>query len=105
MHANAVADVPARLEALAAVAGLDRAALHSQLGAALDAVVHLVRDADGQRRVAEIGVLARGGQGLVETETAVGFDRDGRMRRGPGWARFAALCAIDSGNKCEGEQL
>ncbi|MET8132873.1 TadA family conjugal transfer-associated ATPase [Streptomyces sp. NPDC005251] len=35
VHANAAAQVPARLEALGTAAGLDRAALHSQLAAAL----------------------------------------------------------------------
>jgi Flp pilus assembly CpaF family ATPase len=35
VHANNPADVPARLEALAALGGLDRAALHSQLAAAV----------------------------------------------------------------------
>ncbi|MHA6762160.1 TadA family conjugal transfer-associated ATPase [Streptacidiphilus sp. PAMC 29251] len=92
VHANAGADVPARLEALAAVAGLDRTALHSQLGAALDAVVHLVREPDGQRRVAEVRVLTRRPDGLVGTEPAVRFERDGRMRRGAGWARLERLC-------------
>ena len=92
VHANAAADVPARLEALAAVAGLDRAALHSQLGAALDAVVHLVREPDGRRRVAEVRLLSRQPDGLVGTEQAVRFERDGRLRRGPGWDRLARLC-------------
>src|SRR5207302_8199870 len=44
VHANRAADVPARLEALGTAAGLDRAALHSQLAAALSVVLHLVRD-------------------------------------------------------------
>src|SRR6202011_3291108 len=44
LHANAAADVPARLEALACAAGLSREAVHSQLAAALDIVVHLTRD-------------------------------------------------------------
>lgn len=35
VHANSSAEVPARLEALAALGGLDRAALHSQLAAAV----------------------------------------------------------------------
>ena len=35
VHANSAAEVPARLEALAALGGLDRAALHSQLAAAV----------------------------------------------------------------------
>src|ERR1700756_1704586 len=45
LHANSARDVPARLEALAAVAGLDRAALHSQLASGLRVAVHLVRTA------------------------------------------------------------
>lgn len=87
VHANAAGDVPARLEALGATAGLDRAALHSQLAAALSVVVHLARDRSGRRRVAEIHVLERGRDGLVGTVPAVlGTER------GPGWARLAALC-------------
>src|SRR5215203_4169365 len=44
VHANSAADVPARLEALAALGGMDRSSLHAQLAAALDAVVHVSRD-------------------------------------------------------------
>jgi pilus assembly protein CpaF len=88
LHANAARDVPARLEALGCTAGLDRAALHSQLAAALSVVIHLVRDPSGLRRVAEIHVLERGPDGLVGTVPAVAGDT-----RGPGWPRFAALCA------------
>ncbi len=94
VHANAAADVPARLEALASAAGLDRAALHSQLAAALDAVVHLVRDGAG-RRMAEVRLLRRGASGLVDTEPAAWFGADGRMRRGSGWARLAGRCGND----------
>ncbi|QMU67222.1 TadA family conjugal transfer-associated ATPase [Streptacidiphilus sp. P02-A3a] len=92
VHANAAADVPARLEALASTAGLDRAALHSQLAAALDAVVHLVRDSDGLRRVAEVRLLRRAADGLVDTEPAVRFTPGGELRPGSGWARLADLC-------------
>ena len=70
VHANRAADVPARLEALAAVGGLSREALHSQLAAALNVVVHLTRGPDGQRRVAEVCVLRRGHGGLVEAVPA-----------------------------------
>ena len=64
LHANTAADVPARLEALACAAGLSREAVHSQLTAALDVVVHLVRDpGGGRRRVAEICRLRRGPTG------------------------------------------
>src|SRR5699024_4922319 len=44
IHANAAADVPARMEALAVTAGMPRPALHSQLAAALDVIIHLARD-------------------------------------------------------------
>jgi pilus assembly protein CpaF len=63
VHANSAQDVPARLEALAMVAGLSRDALHSQVASALSVVVHLVRDS--RRRVAEICVLRREGPWVV----------------------------------------
>ncbi|GAA2939344.1 hypothetical protein GCM10010446_25980 [Streptomyces enissocaesilis] len=71
VHANAATDVPARLEALGAAAGLDRAALHSQLAAALSVVVHLARGRGGLRRVAEVHVLERDAAGLVVTVPAL----------------------------------
>jgi pilus assembly protein CpaF len=87
VHANAACDVPARLEALGSTAGLDRAALHSQLAAALSVVVHLVRERSGRRRVAEIHVLERGPDGFVSTVPAL---LDGEP--GPGRDRLAELC-------------
>jgi pilus assembly protein CpaF len=74
LHANSAVDVPARLEALAAVAGLDRAALHSQLASGLRVAVHLVRGREGVRRVAEVCVLARGADGLVTATPAWSWD-------------------------------
>ncbi|HEX9338594.1 MAG TPA: TadA family conjugal transfer-associated ATPase, partial [Pseudonocardiaceae bacterium] len=59
LHANSPAEVPARLEALAALGGLSRPALHSQLAAALQVVVHVRRDNTGHRELAEIGVVVR----------------------------------------------
>ena len=59
LHANSPAEVPARLEALAALGGLSRAALHSQLAAALQVVLHVRRDNGGHRELAEIGVVTR----------------------------------------------
>lgn len=56
LHANSLADVPARLEALGAAAGLDASALARQAASAIDLVVHLERR--GVRRVHEIGGLA-----------------------------------------------
>jgi pilus assembly protein CpaF len=70
VHANNPAEVPARLEALAAVGGLDRAALHSQLGAAVQVLLHLVRDRSGRRRLSEIAVLRTGADGRAHSITA-----------------------------------
>ncbi|QXJ23156.1 TadA family conjugal transfer-associated ATPase [Actinomadura graeca] len=80
LHANTAADVPARLEALACAAGLSREAVHSQLAAALDIVVHLVREpAGGRRRVAEICLLRRAADGLVGVVPAVTFTANGEL--------------------------
>lgn len=65
LHANSPAEVPARLEALAALGGLSRAALHSQLGAAVQVVLHMRRLQGGCRRLAEVGVLSRDVAGEV----------------------------------------
>ncbi|WP_369207016.1 TadA family conjugal transfer-associated ATPase [Streptomyces sp. PU-14G] len=104
VHANAAADVPARLEALGTTAGLDRAALHSQLAAALDVILHLVRGRDGRRRIAQIHVLERDAAGLVTTVPAAVWSgrgdaprtgsgaAAGGFARGPGWERLRALC-------------
>jgi len=70
VHANEPAEVPARLEALAALGGLDRAALHSQLSAAVRVVLHVGRDQTGLRRLEEIAVLRRGADGLVNAHAA-----------------------------------
>ncbi|CCH27651.1 TadA family conjugal transfer-associated ATPase [Actinosynnema sp. NPDC047251] len=59
LHANSPAEVPARLEALAALGGLDRRALHSQLAAAVKVVLHMRRGPGGARHLAEIGVFER----------------------------------------------
>ncbi|HVX54201.1 TadA family conjugal transfer-associated ATPase [Nocardioides sp.] len=89
LHANSAADVPARIEALALAAGLGREAAHSQLAAALDAVIHLTRRG-GVRRVAEIAVPRRDGSGLVTLTTAVELSGDDPVE-GPGAARLADL--------------
>lgn len=65
VHANNPAEVPARLEALAALGGLDRAALHSQLAAAVRVLLHVGRDRAGRRRLTEIAVTRQTGSGPV----------------------------------------
>jgi len=83
VHANSAADVPARLEALALAAGLDRAATHSQLASGVASVVHLARGRDGVRRVAELAVPRRGADGLVAMVPAVSLV-NGALREGVG---------------------
>ncbi|WP_078856768.1 TadA family conjugal transfer-associated ATPase [Streptomyces sp. NBRC 109706] len=97
LHANAAADVPARLEALGSAAGLPRAALHSQLAAALSVVFHLVRDhSSGRRGLAEIHLLRQGGDGLVHTVPAARWEA-GSLVREAGWERLSGLCARGGG--------
>ncbi|QTE29711.1 TadA family conjugal transfer-associated ATPase [Pengzhenrongella sicca] len=90
VHANTAADVPARLEALAALAGLDRAAVAAQAASALDAVVHLRRDG-GRRYVAEVAVVARAPDGELRVSAALraAGAGSGPVERGPGWPRLA----------------
>ncbi len=89
LHANSATDVPARIEALAAAAGLPRDAAHSQLASALDVVVHMSRARDGRRQVTHIGLPERAAAGHVSMASAVEFGADGRVRRGPASARLA----------------
>lgn len=90
VHANTAADVPARLEALGTAAGLDRAALHSQVAAALSVVLHLVRDRAGRRRVAEVRVLERDAAGLVVAVPALRWGMGGFVQE-RGWERLRVL--------------
>lgn len=64
VHANSPAEFPARMEALAALGGLTRDALHSQLAAAFQVVLHMRRRPDGTRRLDEVGVLERTANGV-----------------------------------------
>jgi len=91
VHANTAADVPARLEALGALAGLDRAAVAAQAASALDAVLHLRRDG-AQRRVVELAAVARSSDGgLVVLPALVADPADPAApgRTGPGWLLLA----------------
>jgi pilus assembly protein CpaF len=83
LHANSALDVPARIEALALAAGLGREAAHSQLASAVDVVVHLGRGPDGTRRIRQVAVPERRGDGLVEMATALEIGDDGVPVPGP----------------------
>ncbi len=65
VHANSAQEVPARLEALAGTGGLSRAALHSQLAAAVQVVLHMRRLRGGARVLDVVGVLERPGAEAV----------------------------------------
>jgi pilus assembly protein CpaF len=94
LHANSAGDVPARLEALAALAGLDRPALHSQLASGLRVAVHLDRDLSGRRRVAQVSLLSRGadGDGLVRAVPAWTWDGVAAAgATGAGWRELLDL--------------
>ena len=91
VHANSAVDVPSRIEGLALAAGLNREAAHSQLGSAVDVVVHLGRAPDRRRQVREIGVVTRAGGGPVEVVPGVRFDEDGSLVPGPGLDDLARL--------------
>jgi pilus assembly protein CpaF len=83
VHANRAEHLPARIESLCAAAGVPRDAAHSLLLAAVDAVIHLIRSADGRRRIAGIAVLTAEPSGRAEVKPAYEFGLAG-VRRGPG---------------------
>ncbi|MBW8800997.1 MAG: Flp pilus assembly complex ATPase component TadA [Streptomyces sp.] len=88
VHANSADDVPARMEALAATAGLGREALHSQLASALRVVVHVMRDPG--RRVSQVCVLRRR-DGLVTAVPAWTWDGLGPAARDEGYDELDRL--------------
>jgi Flp pilus assembly protein, ATPase CpaF len=96
VHANSIAEVPARLEALAIRGGLDARALHTQLAAAVQVVLMMRHTAKG-RRLAQIGVL-RGNpvEPVVIWEHGIGRCGEGR-RHGCGDHR-GRRCGDDAGS-------
>ena len=85
VHANSTADVPARLEALAGLAGLPRRALHSLAAAAIDVLVHVQRVPGGGRWLSELSVLEWApAEGLCRPLPAWRFPERGDPVAGPG---------------------
>jgi pilus assembly protein CpaF len=78
LHANTAADVPARLEVLGLLGGLPRLALHAQVAAGLQVVLHMGRVPVLGRSLEEISLLTPSDTGLVRTISAW------RRRDGPG---------------------
>ncbi len=99
VHANATGDVPARLEALGALAGMSPRAVAAQTVAALDAVVHVERSAE-RRRVVEIAAVQRlpdGELSLVPALTADPDDPQAPGVRGPGWPALSLRLGLSPG--------
>lgn len=71
VHANSAADVPARLEALAALGGLSRDATQAQVVAALEVVIHIRRVDQRLRVVDTIAVVERDDHGEVQVVPAL----------------------------------
>ncbi|WP_062311375.1 TadA family conjugal transfer-associated ATPase [Demequina rhizosphaerae] len=88
LHANSARDVPARLEALALLAGLSPAQLATQAAAAFAVVVHVERGPGG-RRLSEVARL-RSDPGGLAVVTAYERDETG-ARYGPAWPALGAL--------------
>jgi len=82
VHANSASDVPARLEALGLVAGLDRDAIHALIAAGLDVVIHLDRERSGRRILSGIHLLER---------------QDGRVSTVPALRRINGSLAAEPG--------
>ncbi len=70
LHASGLADVPARMEALGALAGMDAPALARQTVSAFTVVLHLTRTPEGQRRIAQAGRFTLSGDRLSIEEVA-----------------------------------
>ncbi len=87
LHANTIADVPSRFEALGALAGLPTDAVHAQLASAISVVIHLARR-HGRRTVREVGVVCRErGERLAHVRPAVGPGGE----RAVGWPHLQHL--------------
>ncbi|OAV59557.1 hypothetical protein A6F49_14850 [Enteractinococcus helveticum] len=91
VHANSAGDVPARLNAMAALAGLDPVTAAAQIRSAIDVVLHLHRDEHGQRYPAEAALLSKASQDthlpLVPVLQTIGH----QVIEGPGLALLDGL--------------
>lgn len=99
IHANTPAEVPARLSALGALAGMSAEATHVQARAAFDLVVHMERSVGSSgntgRRVAQIGVFGVE-RGELTCACAYRIDRRGRGSTGPAWEELRRVLSRDS---------
>ncbi|MFT4471649.1 TadA family conjugal transfer-associated ATPase [Arthrobacter sulfonylureivorans] len=83
IHANAASAVPTRLAAMGALAGMNADSIALQAASALDLVISMQRT-DAGRCVQEVCLLQTGGDGRLQTLTALAAD-GASVRHGPGW--------------------
>lgn len=76
IHANSVTDVPARLIALGALAGMDPVTTSLQAVSAVNAIVHVARTPAGHRYIKEWGVLRVGHDSLLTVAPFARWDGD-----------------------------
>lgn len=95
IHAGSVHDVPARLIALGALAGLEERVIRLHAAAAFQVILQLGRGVDGRRRLQEIGVLTGGDR--LRCEVAVDY-RTGSAIAGPGIGRLTELTGWTPGD-------
>ena len=91
IHANTAAAVPARLNALGALAGLGPDAVRRQAASALDAVIHVGRTARG-RKVLCVGLMTDAAEGLTVIPA---IEESGAP--GPAWPVLAVRLGMDPG--------
>jgi pilus assembly protein CpaF len=94
LHANAAAEVPARLEALAGAAGMTAGSVAAQAAAAFDLVLHVRRDG-GRRRLVEIGAVSRSASGgLLVRAAAVWSGRGAVTYDDTAWGDLAVRLGL-----------
>jgi pilus assembly protein CpaF len=71
IHANSIYTVPTRIEAFGLLAGLPRAAIHSQMISAFEYVIQLSNFQNGKRGIANIAKFKQGPDGLVVIESLI----------------------------------
>jgi len=87
LHANNAAAVPARLEALGALAGMTREAVAAQTVGAIDVVLQL-RRRGGVRFISEIGAPVRV-DGELQAAVIASWDGVGEPAEAQGWEAFS----------------
>ncbi|WP_029090406.1 TadA family conjugal transfer-associated ATPase [Brevibacterium album] len=95
LHANTCAAVPARLEALGALAGMTPAAVHAQAATALDLLIHLRRGDAETGGAVRVAGAARPRASAGRERSAGGETGAGAMREARGIAEVAVPSVVE----------